>query len=69
MSYRYEVKVSGKWYPNNVRFATEAEASKAGHSKAFSWMLCEDYRVVEDAAPANYALTDDGPRFLGESNG
>ena len=69
MSYRYEVKVSGRWYPNSVRFATEAEASQAGHSKAFNWTLCEDYRVVPDDKPANYEWTDAGPRFLGEPNG
>ena len=69
MSYRYEVKVSGKWYPNNVRFATEAEAQRAADIKLFSWSMAESVRVVEDAAPANYVMTDDGPRFLGEPNG
>lgn len=68
-SYRYEVQVGGKWYPNNVCFATEAEASKAGYSKLCSWTLCEDYRVVPDDKPANYVWTDSGPRFLGDSNG
>jgi len=69
MSYRYEIKVGGKFYPNNVRFATEGEASQAGYSKLYNWTLAEDYRVVPDEQPANYALTHGQFVFLGESNG
>lgn len=60
MSFRYEVKVHGKWYPNKVYFATEAEADRAGHSKFFSWTMCEGYQVVEDTAPVNYQCDADG---------
>jgi len=60
MSFRYEVSVSGKWYPNEVCFETHQEADRAGNNKFFNWTMCDGYRVVEDTRPANYRWIDDG---------
>ena len=60
MSFRYEVKVHGKWHSNKVYFFTEREADRAGNSKFLSWTMCEEYRVVEDTAPVNYQYDGEG---------
>jgi hypothetical protein len=54
MGYRYEVQVDNKWYPNEVIFATEHEASCAGNNKFYNWTLCQNYRVVPDEREVNY---------------
>jgi len=59
-SYRYEVLVQGKWYDNQVFFATHAEADRAGNSKFFNWTMCEEYRVVESDQPVNYRYDGEG---------
>jgi hypothetical protein len=53
-SYRYEVQVAGRWYPNSVYFATREEADAAAASKLWNWTQAEDTRVVESDEPANY---------------
>ena len=57
MGYQYEVLVQGKWHSNEMVFATEAEANKAGQNKFYNWTLCDEYRVVETYKSANYQWT------------
>jgi len=60
MGYRYETKVQGKWYSNQVTFETEAEAKLAGDIKFRSWTMCDEVRVVPTKEPVNYRCTDGG---------
>jgi len=61
MSFKPEVKVEGKFYPNGQTFATREEAEKSAHNRFFNWYACTDSRAVEvDTAenPVNYKWVD-----------
>jgi len=55
MSFKPEVIAdsSGKWTPNQLRFATEAEAKVWNDDLALRWTLVRDTRVVECDDPVN----------------
>jgi hypothetical protein len=54
MSWKPEVKVGGKWYPNGLVFATEQEAKDNAFDKSMAWTQAEDSRAVESDLPPNY---------------
>lgn len=58
MSYKPEVKTDndGKWYDNNLAFATYEEALFSAKDLTNRWLLVIDYRVVESEQPVNYRI-------------
>jgi hypothetical protein len=44
---------SGKWFGNELRFATEEEAKQYAIDLASRWTLVTDWRVVESDDPVN----------------
>ena len=56
MSWKSEVRVNGsnKWFDNDLRFATEAEAYDNVRDLACKWMAVTDYRATECDDPVNY---------------
>lgn len=53
-SWRPEVKTSGEWTANALRFATKAEAEANAKNLMWRWTLVTDYRAVESDDPVNY---------------
>jgi hypothetical protein len=45
---------TGKWYPNNCRFATQLEAEQYARDLSGRWFAVLDWRVVPSADPVNY---------------
>ena len=60
MSWKPEVIAdsSGKWCPNGMAFATEAEAKQWGADLANRWLLVREWRAVESTEPVNYAIVN-----------
>jgi hypothetical protein len=54
MSWKPEVKVSGKWGSNALVFATKEEAEANARALAVRWTLVEEARAVESDEPVNY---------------
>lgn len=68
-SFKYEIEVDGepgKWYPNQVAFATKAEAEAAGRDKFSSWMMAKNYRVVPSTEKPNYVWSNGGMKRIEE---
>jgi len=59
MSYKTEVKVDGSWSTNSCRFATEDEATRAGHELLSRWWVPTDSRAAESSDPVNYEFPAD----------
>jgi hypothetical protein len=53
MSYKPEVFVEGKWYPNGLVFQTETEAKWAAQQTFSNWTLCQDCRAVSSTDKVN----------------
>lgn len=60
MSWAPEVQTdnTGKWYGNNLRFATKEEAEASVHDLMMRWLLVRETRVVESTDPVNYRWVD-----------
>ena len=60
MSFKPEVSTdsSGKFYDNNLAFATREEAEISAKDLAGRWVLVRDWRVVESDQPVNYRIVD-----------
>lgn len=58
MSWKPEVKVEGRWYPNALVFATEQEAKDNAFDKTLAWTQCQDSRAVESDAEPNYTYAN-----------
>jgi len=60
VSYAPEVVADsgGKFYGNNLRFATREEAEANARNLANRWTLVTDHRAVESDDPVNYAWRD-----------
>ena len=56
MSFKPEVIAdgTGKWYGNNLAFATRDEAELNVQDLACRWTMVRDTRVVESDQPVNY---------------
>jgi hypothetical protein len=56
MSFKPEVQTdrSGKWYGNQLRFATREEAEAQVVNLAIRWFAVRETRVVECDDPVNY---------------
>jgi hypothetical protein len=57
-SWKTEVCVDGKWATNSLRFATKAEAEKAGFELLSRWFVPTDSRAAESEDPVNYMFDD-----------
>jgi hypothetical protein len=60
MSYKPEVKVDGKWYPNGLAFATHDEARRWAGGLFARWTLTTDWRAVASKEPVTHKLTKQG---------
>lgn len=58
MSWKPEFEVSGQWYDNAQRFATEAEAKASAYARFMVWTMPSDYRAAESDEPVNYKRED-----------
>ena len=60
MSWKPEVQTdySGKWYGNQLRFATKEEAEDNARDLSYRWILVRATRAVESDDPVNYAWID-----------
>lgn len=58
MNWKPEVQVDGKWYPNQVVFATKAEAESYAQNLFVRWTLCTGHRAVESSDPVNYVYVN-----------
>jgi hypothetical protein len=58
MSYKVEIKVVNdeKYYPNGIALATREEAEEYGKHKLATWMMADEYRVIESTEPVNYTF-------------
>lgn len=54
MSYKPEVFVDGKWYPNALVFETRQEAALYAHDLYRRWSSAMDGRAVESTEPVTY---------------
>lgn len=52
------VESNGKFYTNNLAFATEEEALESARDLMMRWMLVTDYRAQESDQPVNARLVD-----------
>lgn len=57
-SWKTEVCVDGKWATNALRFASQAEAEKAGRELLSRWWVPTDSRAAEADEPVNYVFDD-----------
>lgn len=57
-SWKTEVCVDGKWATNALRFATQAEAEKAGRELLSRWYVPTDSRAAVSDDPVNYRFDD-----------
>lgn len=69
LSWKPEIQTGGKWYPNNMVFATEQEAKDSARALFMRWTVCNGHRAVEvdtAAFPVNYVRVDgvDKPKLL-----
>lgn len=64
MSFKPEFLVSGSWYDNAQRFATEAEARQSANERFSRWTVPTDYRATESPDPVNCARIDGQDRSL-----
>jgi hypothetical protein len=57
MSWKPEVQtdITGKWYGNALRFATQDEAYNSARDLSMRWTLVLDYRATESEDPVNYS--------------
>lgn len=63
MSYAVYVKLPGeKPTTNGVRFATAAEANRAGHELLSRWFLPTGFEVRESDDPVNYEFPESAQR-------
>lgn len=59
MSFRPEIlNTDGKWYPNGLRFATEAEAAASANHTFSNWTGAIGHRAAPSDDPVNYAWVD-----------
>jgi hypothetical protein len=58
MSWKPEVKVSGEWSGNQLRFATKKEGETRARQVMWSWLQVDDARAMESDDPVNYAMVD-----------
>jgi hypothetical protein len=65
LSWRPEVIAdnSGKWTPNAMRFATEAEAKLWVDDLSMRWMAVRETRVVQSTDPVNYRIVKGDVHF------
>lgn len=54
MSWKPEVEVSGKWYSNSLRFATEQEARDSARDLMGRWLLVTDHRAATSDEPVKH---------------
>ena len=68
MSWQPEVQTddSGRWYHNQLRFATKTEALDNAHDLARRWTLVRNYRAAESADPPNYTYHHRQLRHIGD---
>ena len=66
MSYKMEVKVQGTWSSNNMVYATEDEAKRAGRELLSRWILPSESRAVEseDKVCAVFSEDMDRPQLI-----
>lgn len=57
---------SGRWYGNQLRFATRQEALDNAHDLKGRWTLVRAYRAVESDEPVNYCYVGRQLRAVGE---
>jgi hypothetical protein len=65
-SWRPEMLVDGKWYPNGQRFATESEARRSAHARFMAWTQPTDFRAFPSDDPVNYRRGDNGDERIEE---
>lgn len=53
-SWRPEVKTSGEWTANALRFGTKREAEANAENLMLRWTLVTAFRAVESDDPVNY---------------
>jgi hypothetical protein len=58
LSWRPEVCVAGKWYPNAVRLRTKAEAKAYAHALFLRRTSCEDWRAIGCNDAPSYCYAD-----------
>ena len=68
MSWAPEVQTddSGRWYANQLRFATKQEALENAQDLSQRWMLVRAYRAVESDEPVNYSYYARQLKHIGE---
>ena len=54
MSWKAEMKCSGEWSSNALRFATKEEAEASGKELMSRWMVPTGYQATESTDPVNY---------------
>ena len=67
-SYKMEVLVDGKWSSNACVYATQAEATDAGHELLSRWFVPVDSRAVESNDPVNYRFDPVSYRSISLNN-
>ena len=59
MSYKYEMKINGKWTSNKIRFATKDEAHFAGQKLYQDWLAVEDIRTTTSEDEVTHAFINE----------
>jgi hypothetical protein len=59
MSWKAEMKCSGEWSSNALRFATQAEAEASGKELMSRWFVPTGSRGTESTDPVNYLFDFD----------
>lgn len=60
MSWKPEVQTdsTGKWYSNQLRFATEKEATDQVRDLSMRWFAVRETRAIECSDPITHAYVD-----------
>jgi len=54
----FQTDITGAWYSNALRFATESEALNNARDLSYRWFAVREYRATRCDEPVNYSYND-----------